>query len=529
MRKLLLFIFLASSAYTFAQPQKMLPKEIRCADFVLKYEYDDMNRIIKITTGSDGKTVVDSIVYVRTEITPGIFYSSYKIYGYEESGKGDQYQRKDKDPYEYKHGKVKKGVDYLSSDDNGIQFDYVLDTTMRPQQKAGRYWDRYCDCYKNAKYFYDKQGNLTLLTSEKNSNREEMADWEKSLFDAEISYDQRNGIFANINPQSLWILSEPTEQFYPYLHLYNNVSKLRKDINEDEDINSPVKVDYLYTYDSRNYPEKIRQIIINDENEETGNIYTITYQKAQQLPAAPKPLAEPVVSSKKLLPEKIFTEGFSLSYTYDNKNRITSIKQTVSGEVEKHDSITYFPDHMGMVVIDLTDNEVSSIMKYTSHKGNTYGMESEDGTIEYTFTPSGKLEWMISKDAGYNEETSIDPPVMIGYVYDEKGNLIDMDLPNNASGDRVNRSLQMLEYWNLNYDNKNGIFKHVSHESFPFLFDMGNILPCYYFFGNNLRSITEGDSVITHFFYKYNEYDYPSILRSGEASISISYVEANSH
>ena len=73
------------------------------------------------------------------------------------------------------------------------------------------------------------------------------------------------------------------------------------------------------------------------------------------------------------------------------------------------------------------------------------------------------------------------------------------------------------------------MFKNVSSECFIKLYSLIEQLPFYYFFGNNLLTMTsEGDSEsVMSFGYKYNNENYPILLMVGDKdSYNISYIEA---
>jgi len=242
----------------------------------------------------------------------------------------------------------------------------------------------------------------------------------------------------------------------------------------------------------------------------------------------------------KYLPETISGKGIFISY------RFVSIKTQTEKGIEIS-SFEYLPNDMGYIGItsnyaSLEDVESNSPYSVDSLKVNIlrkeaysieFKMESQDAI--FTFTPSGKILQMKLQPEDYNASTSIDPPVIIGYIYDKNENITDMYLPNSALGDRVNRELQMISYIDLTYDNKKGIFRNVNPTCFLKLYNVFEIIPYYYFLGNNLiemaykkkedRDKNEAD-IITKYNYKYNKKGYPIEMSNGDNVFYITYTKA---
>lgn len=525
-------IFWTSVIQLYSQEQVLLPKEIKTKDYTIRYGYDLQNRITSITKEDGGSVKVDSIDYIGDTVAGQFIKRHVVVYKYE----GDK--QKVAFPAEgikYSYLKKKENTDRLVCEEYNNTELYLIGSDGRldiKQTENSKGNDRIL------KFEYNKKGNLSKLIHLKGEGTYLSASVEeKELIYAELAYDERKGIYSHVNPESFWLLSSEVEKFYPYFHLSNNVSKIRgkqqDEGGEDDEVTARFgTVDYTYAYNSKNYPKKMVQHIVDIYGKEKSCTYTITYQKASLLREVQSiPNAKPVAGTSeiKLLPEKIYAPGFNLSYTYDKKNRITSVQCNVEDKIIQKDTLIYDPSEMGVSMYSLVDSLSDSIYyRFISRKGNVIEADTGDGIIVLTFSPSGKLERMVMKDRDYDESSDY-PPVIIGFVYDANGNLVDMDLPNNASGDRVNRNLQMLEYWDMRYDNRNGIYKNVSHDSFPVLFSQKSLLPCYYFFGNNLTALVDGDEIITQLSYIYNKEGYPSRMKttSEQGYLNISYIEGH--
>lgn len=434
--------------------------------------------------------------------------------------------------YEYRYGKRRKTGTFLrEKEENDATLDYLIDSAGNVLYTQGRLFDgrNGGEGHNYISYEYnDKNLKQLSLFSKKQQAEfiEAMGEWEQKIFDEDINYDQRMGVFSQVNPESKWLLVKSYEELLPLLHLSNNVTRIYKnDSNKgfrDFDSYPPVNVTYTYQYNDAKYPQKMELNINNDQ----FRVFTINYKKANILKPKETP-AELSLSNKKLLPKSIKMPEYSILITYDNSNRITSIKKIdergETPEVMKFDSIIYKKDSY---IVFGKDS-----INYRRVDNKIIIDDADSGTIEYSFTPNGMLSRIVSKPTDYDSLTSIDPPIIIGYIYDQNNNLVDMNLPNNASGDRVNRSLQMIYYDIMKYDKKNGIFKYVNRDSFFLLYDMSNEIPFFYFMGNNYLGREDGfqddedldEDLNDDIRYEYNEYDYP--VRMNE-QIVIEYIDA---
>ncbi len=246
----------------------------------------------------------------------------------------------------------------------------------------------------------------------------------------------------------------------------------------------------------------------------------------------------PVQAKKKYLPVIINGSGSAISYTYDDLNRFTLIKATI-GETVRIDSIIYDADDMGYTIISYTQfpdgtqfdfGNKSQSVRFKNKSASTISFDVESTEYTYTFTSSGRIKKIVMKDN--NRSNSDDNAAIINYKYDDRGNFIGVDLPNNASGDRINRSIQALEYMNYTYDKKNGIFKDINPACFTQIYSLDTYLPFFFFLENNLLKMNEKsgndeDSASNQYEYGYNTSDYPEKIKlGGDDTFHISYIEA---
>lgn len=538
MRKIVyVLVFICAVSTLVAQEKQMLPTEIKANSFLLKFRYDRQNRIIERYFENEVSAIKDSIVYKLSERKCVVYSLDKKTHTEKE--------------YTYVYGKKREEGQWLKAGGTDEQTsDYFFDSDGYLVTAKGWEWDGSWNggpCLFSYKY---QDGNLTRFSLDSKKQQadfiESMNDWEKQIFDEVITYDTQKGIFSQVNPSSQWLLVNPAGIFYPMLHLNNNALKIERDEQtpsyRDFDEYPPVEVTYKYKFNKYHYPQNVDIVSVHYQG---GKIdqqhFSVSYQDAntvQELEVEKKH----IVSDKKLLPKSFFAPGFSKTFTYDNQNRFTSIKEVHGDEVVSHDTIMYYPDRTGYkkysIIHGTKDNPTDYFADgirsdyyaedvHYKRVGDMIIFGDEDGNkTEFAFTPSGMLSMMKTIDADYDPKTSIDPPVIIGFIYDEKDNLIDMYLPNNASGDRVNRNLQMIEYEKMNYDDMNGIFKHVNRDCFMILYNQSETLTYYYFMGNNLLSMEDeynpGEYTID-MSYKYNKYDYPIRMNH----LSINYIDAH--
>lgn len=244
--------------------------------------------------------------------------------------------------------------------------------------------------------------------------------------------------------------------------------------------------------------------------------------------------------AKKYLPRAIYAGGYKFEFTYDDRNRFTTIMQQTPDSTIQVDSIRYADDGMKFTITTIyyankEDYLVNDSFLREEHTANykkksksrvIFSMDSQIGDI--TFNSSGRVKQMT-----FNSEDSDDKnaAVIIGFKYDKRGNITGYHLPNNASGDRVNRSIQMVNNMDMQYDTKNGIFKNVNMESFLKIYDYTSPFPFFYFLNNNIEKMidkTDGSSIMDYV-YRYNEQGYPVFIWGGYYGLGafrITYIEA---
>lgn len=507
----ILLFLISNSFYAWCQENNTyLPTEIRSNNFILKFAYDNQNRIVWKYFKDSKRVENDSIVY-----TP----SGCNVYTLDE----------DVQKFDYRYGKSRKtGRTLREMSKNDFTFDYKIDSKGKILLTEGRLFDSYYG-ENYVIYEYRDDENLDRIRLYPETNKEEfieaLGDWERQIFDEKINYDEWTGIFSQLNPESKWLLRGSFDEFYPILHLTNNPtaiyeSKSLENVVRNFDNDPATEVFYNYEYNRYGYPQKM-QIKINDSQ---GRDFTILYRKAEKI--IPKVITKQVVSDKKLLPIVMENSDRRFEFTYDDLNRFTSIKSIDRNEIVRYDSIIYGVN--SYKIIDKLMNKTRFDQNYNIVDNKLISSDLDEEKTEVTFTPTGRVDQFVIETSDY--------PMIIGYVYDENDNLIDMDLPNNASGDRVNRTLQMIEYDKFTYDDKNGIFKYVNKKDCYFiLYDLGGIFPYYYFMGNNFlgrenefgkddedSEYEDDEDSEETIAYKYNEYDYPSEM----SNVQIKYIEA---
>lgn len=96
------------------------------------------------------------------------------------------------------------------------------------------------------------------------------------------------------------------------------------------------------------------------------------------------------------------------------------------------------------------------------------------------------------------------------YTYDNNENIIDHKGPAVELEYEINRYTSALDYTDISYDNKNGIFSNVDLEPFSLLYDPDARFPYFYFLSNNIIRMTHRKKgTVVDYTYKYNTDGYP--------------------
>lgn len=496
---------------------------------LLTFKYDSQNRIVERYFKDPENWIRDSIVYLPSNMACSVYsYSNddeknrttHYVYGKNRS-----------------EGKLLKETYASGEEPNEDAYNYLLKNGL-VILTTGHAWNGSWNGGPNSMSYVYNGRNLTHFFLDTEAQHieyiEALKSWEKAIYDEKIEYNKSKGIFSGVNNQSYWLLMAPFGEFLPTLHLGENVSKISPFseglvFKRDFEKCPAVLVDYKYKLNKEGYPrEMVLKVNSKEENLNFARSYSINYQeRSEYIPSQIPEVRKP--SSKKRLPISLKTPQSEYQYTYDNERRFTSITKIVDNEIVSADTLIYTPNSFKRYsLINNVDSSSNKGMEISFVRDdNKILFDSDDSEIEYTFNETGTLNTIIIKPNDYDPDTSIDPPIIIGYIYDANNNLVDMYLPNSASGDRVNRILQMYEYSTMKYDNMNGIFKHVNKLAcFMSLYDLGEELPLYYFIGNNIISMGEGNEIHPNNFfelkYVYDDYDYPISV----SKIQVKYQDA---
>lgn len=192
------------------------------------------------------------------------------------------------------------------------------------------------------------------------------------------------------------------------------------------------------------------------------------------------------------LPSKIYGDSGPVTFKYDDKNRITEMKQGDSDY-----TITTTLNYTGDLVTSAKVQEVTTENTYTS---------------DYTFTYQGN-NVLISYDN--------DPEPVDAFTIDAKGRLIGYDggsITYDTAGN-IKKVTSPYDIYSFEYDTKNGIFKNVKTPHWLYVY----LLDDYFFYLVNncvkidFKDLESSETDTQTITYTYNPDNFPEkILFSNE-------------
>ncbi|KAA5531913.1 hypothetical protein [Paenimyroides baculatum] len=192
------------------------------------------------------------------------------------------------------------------------------------------------------------------------------------------------------------------------------------------------------------------------------------------------------------LPSKIYGDSGPVTFKYDDKNRITEMKQGDSDY-----TITTTLNYTGDLVTSAKVEEVTTENTYTS---------------DYTFTYQGN-NVLISYDDN--------PEPVDAFTIDAKGRLVGYDggsITYDTAGN-IKKVTSPYDEYSFEYDTKNGVFKNVKTPQWLYVF----LLDDYFFYlvNNSInidyKDLESSETDTQTINYTYNTYNFPEkILFSNE-------------
>lgn len=246
-----------------------------------------------------------------------------------------------------------------------------------------------------------------------------------------------------------------------------------------------------------------------------------------------------IQSSKKYLPHQMINDETIVTFSYDDKNRFTSIKKEnfdYGGNKDiEIDSITYTPDGNGYSITTYTgyieqssmDDDkpdytiiktVNIVFEEKNEKQITLklaGSGEEDNRVYFKLAPNGRALSM-----GINDDSKS----TMFFKYDMNGNIARWEL---SEGNQFIEYYSYMSYCTFHYDDKNGIFKHVDRTPISLIYIIKDI-PYLFFLENNITKIQENgrSDFMEEDEYTYNEEGYPATIFSDGTSTQVTYIEA---
>lgn len=230
---------------------------------------------------------------------------------------------------------------------------------------------------------------------------------------------------------------------------------------------------------------------------------------------------------KKLLPHRLITSPDTITFSYDDQNRLTKVEVRRPARYPSNTDRFNYED-LEYEGYELTKNYRTlemKIQKKTKSEIETKQEDSEHSETEKTFKNQLNEQGKITKQIleitypGYDWKQSFP----IDYEYDKQGNVVSLNFPYRET----NNKLIYLDKRDIKYDDKNGIFKNIDLTPLDYIFDGQEDSLLYFLFLNN-NPININNRTIE---YTYNEDNYPLTMKTDMSflfypEISIEYIEA---